>query len=65
MPGNPLPAGVKALSAYGVWAGPDVTDPHNELDVWAVGDDGKIYRWFFWVGHPPGAPDWGGPEVFG
>jgi hypothetical protein len=59
MPGNPLPPNVKALSAYGAWAGPDITQPSNELDVWVCGDDGKVYHW--WLK----ANVWQGPESFG
>jgi len=55
MPGRPLPEGVRAISAYGAWAGPDVNDTKNELDVWVTGDDGKVYHWWF----RPFGTEWG------
>jgi hypothetical protein len=48
------------VSAYGAWAGPDVNDTKNELDVWVTGDDGKVYHWWF----RPFGTEWGF-EVFG
>jgi hypothetical protein len=59
MPGGALPGGVKITSGYGQWAGPDVTQKSNELDVWGVGSDGRLYHW--WLKDNK----WQGPESFG
>jgi hypothetical protein len=61
MPGNPLPPGVKIIQGYGQWCGPDRAAASNELDVWGVGSDGKLYHW--WLTIQPF--EWQGPEVFG
>jgi len=61
MPGTALPAGVKSVQGWAQWAGPDVTQKSNELDVWAVGSDGKIYHW--WLRQSDGK--WYGWESFG
>jgi len=62
MPGGKLPGGVKITgTAYGQWAGPDITQKNNELDVWGVGSDGYIYHWWLKTSDMK----WQGPEVFG
>src|SRR5215467_14585609 len=62
MPGGKLPGGVKITAgAYGQWAGPDIGNKTNELDVWGVGSDGCIYHWWFRVD----TNKWYGPEAFG
>jgi hypothetical protein len=55
---NPLPPNVKVLSVQASWAGPNRTDPNNELDVFMVGDDGKVYhKWYI------PTSGWRGPEI--
>lgn len=55
---NALPAGVKVVSSWGGWAGPDITAGTNELDVFMQCDDGKLYhKWFV------PSLGWHGPEV--
>lgn len=61
MPGTKLPPGVKITQAYGQWAGPDIKQQSNELDVWGVGTDGIIYHWWYRVD----SNKWYGYEIFG
>lgn len=60
-PMNLLPASAKPIkSVEARWAGPDTTDPKNELDVWYLGADGLSYH--YWL-HPGSAFE--GPESVG
>lgn len=61
VPGTKLPAGVKFVSGYGQWAGPDPSLKSNILDVWGVGSDGIIYH--YWLRNDTGK--WYGYEIFG
>ena len=60
MPGG-MPGGVKVEAGGGQWAGPDIKHAGNELDVWAVGSDGKLWHWWYRVD----TNKWYGPEWFG
>jgi hypothetical protein len=61
MPGDALNNNAKIEAGGGMWAGPDIKQAGNELDVWAVTNDGRLAHWWYRVD----ANRWYGPEYFG